>query len=50
MKEYLKFYIDGAWVDPHEPNEVNVINPAFRDGGTALVFEGCAGASWICPF
>ena len=26
--EYLKFYIDGRWVDPVEPKEFTVINPA----------------------
>jgi aldehyde dehydrogenase (NAD+) len=28
MREYLKFYIDGAWVDPVTPNPLDVINPA----------------------
>jgi len=28
MREYLKFYIDGAWVDPVEPKTAEVINPA----------------------
>ncbi len=28
MREYLKFYIDGAWVDPVVPARVDVINPA----------------------
>jgi aldehyde dehydrogenase (NAD+) len=28
MREYLKFYIDGQWVDPIEPKTTNVINPA----------------------
>src|SRR5215831_1725226 len=28
MREYLKFYIDGAWVNPVEPKTLNVINPA----------------------
>jgi aldehyde dehydrogenase (NAD+) len=26
--DYRKFYIDGRWVDPLEPNEFKVINPA----------------------
>jgi len=26
--EYLKFYIDGRWVDPVEPKEFTIINPA----------------------
>ena len=25
-----QFYIDGAWVDPVEPKEFTVINPATR--------------------
>src|SRR5688500_14005843 len=28
MREYLKFYIDGKWVDPIEPKIVETINPA----------------------
>jgi len=28
MREYLKFYIDGRWVDPVEPRAHEVINPA----------------------
>ncbi len=28
MREMLKFYIDGRWVDPVTPNPVEVINPA----------------------
>jgi len=28
MREYLKFYIDGRWVDPAEPKTLDVINPA----------------------
>jgi aldehyde dehydrogenase (NAD+) len=28
MREYLKFYIDGQWVDPVELKTVNVLNPA----------------------
>jgi len=28
MREYLKFYIDGQWVDPLRPNPVDVENPA----------------------
>jgi aldehyde dehydrogenase (NAD+) len=28
MREYLKFYIDGHWVDPAEPKTLDVINPA----------------------
>lgn len=28
MREYLKFYIDGQWVDPTTPKTAEVINPA----------------------
>jgi len=28
MRDYLKFYIDGAWVDPIEAKTADVINPA----------------------
>ncbi|HEY1414642.1 MAG TPA: aldehyde dehydrogenase family protein [Caulobacteraceae bacterium] len=28
MREYLKFYIDGQWVDPVTPKTLDVINPA----------------------
>jgi aldehyde dehydrogenase (NAD+) len=28
MREYLKFYIDGQWVDPVEPKTLDVENPA----------------------
>ncbi|WP_237571617.1 aldehyde dehydrogenase family protein [Mycolicibacterium lacusdiani] len=28
MRDYLKFYIDGQWVDPVEPRTVDVENPA----------------------
>src|SRR5271167_817641 len=28
MREYLKFYIDGHWVDPITPARLDVINPA----------------------
>ena len=28
MLDKRKFYIDGAWVDPITPNDLEVINPA----------------------
>lgn len=28
MREYLKFYLDGHWVDPETPKQMDVINPA----------------------
>src|ERR1700761_9603000 len=32
MREYLKFYIDGRWVDPVRPNAFDVENPAAGQG------------------
>jgi aldehyde dehydrogenase (NAD+) len=31
MREYLKFYIDGQWVDPTELKTLDVINPATEE-------------------
>jgi aldehyde dehydrogenase (NAD+) len=31
MREYLKFYIDGQWVDPITPKQLDVINPANEE-------------------
>jgi aldehyde dehydrogenase (NAD+) len=31
MREYMKFYIDGQWVDPVTPKSLDVINPANED-------------------
>jgi len=31
MREYLKFYIGGQWVDPAEPKQLDVINPATEE-------------------
>ena len=31
MREYLKFYIDGKWVDPTELKTVNPVNPATEE-------------------
>ncbi len=31
MREYLKFYIGGAWVDPVTPKRLDVINPATEE-------------------
>ncbi len=31
MKEHLKFYIDGEWVDPVTPRTLDVINPATEE-------------------
>ena len=31
MQEYLKFYINGEWVDPAKPATLDVINPATEE-------------------
>jgi aldehyde dehydrogenase (NAD+) len=31
MRDYMQFYIDGAWVDPAQPSSLGVINPATED-------------------
>ena len=31
MREYTQFYINGEWVDPATPNQLNVINPANEE-------------------
>ncbi|MCB2049804.1 MAG: aldehyde dehydrogenase family protein [Novosphingobium sp.] len=31
MRDYLQFYIDGAWVDPAQPRQLDVINPATEE-------------------
>src|SRR5690348_13884645 len=42
MREYLKFYIDGKWIDPIESRTLNVTNPATeRVSGTIAL--GSAG-------
>jgi aldehyde dehydrogenase (NAD+) len=36
MSNHLKFYIDGAWVDPVTPNAIDVINPATEEAYTQI--------------
>ena len=31
MRDYMKFYIDGKWVDPITPKSMDVINPATEE-------------------
>ena len=31
MKDYLQFYINGAWVDPAAPRTIEVENPATEE-------------------
>ena len=42
MQEYLKFYIDGEWVDPISPSTLEVINPA-NEQPFAVISMGGAG-------
>ncbi|MDZ4738038.1 MAG: aldehyde dehydrogenase family protein [Rhodospirillaceae bacterium] len=41
MSNHLKFYIDGAWVDPVKPATLDVINPATEEAFTKISV-GCA--------
>jgi aldehyde dehydrogenase (NAD+) len=36
MSYHLKFYIDGAWVDPIAPARIDVINPATEEAYTQI--------------
>ncbi len=36
MKDHLKFYIDGEWVDPITPATIDVINPATEKPFTQI--------------
>src|SRR5689334_21939336 len=36
MSNHLKFYINGAWVDPATPRKLDVINPATEEPFTAI--------------
>jgi aldehyde dehydrogenase (NAD+) len=52
MRDYLQFYIDGAWVTPAEPHTLDVINPATEAvcgrislGATADVDRAVAAAT-----
>ena len=36
MSNHLKFYIDGAWVDPVVPARLDVIDPAHEEAYTAI--------------
>ena len=56
QKEYLKFYINGAWVDPAVPATIDVINPATEEvyskisaGSAADVDKAVAAARAAFP-
>ena len=36
MNNHLKFYINGAWVDPATPRALDVINPATEESFTRI--------------
>src|SRR5215510_11810880 len=36
MSNHLKFYINGAWVDPVKPGTIDVINPATEEAYTKI--------------
>ncbi|MES2492975.1 MAG: aldehyde dehydrogenase family protein [Pseudomonadota bacterium] len=42
MRNYLQFYIDGAWVDPAEPRTLDVINPATEQVGGKISIGSAA--------
>jgi len=42
MREYLKFYIDGKWVDPVEPTTVNAVNPATEEVSGTIALGSAA--------
>ena len=56
MQEYLKFYINGEWVDPVEPRTLDVENPATEEpfarislGSSADVDKAVAAAQAAFP-
>src|SRR5258705_13439026 len=42
MREYLKFYIDGKWVDPVEPKSLDVDNPTTERVSSKIAFGTAA--------
>ncbi len=42
MREYLKFYINGAWVDPITPQTLDVINPATEQSAGRISMGSAA--------
>ncbi|MCU0966940.1 MAG: hypothetical protein MUF08_18265 [Burkholderiaceae bacterium] len=43
MRDYLKFYINGAWVDPVTPKTLDVINPATEGVAGRISMGSAAG-------
>jgi aldehyde dehydrogenase (NAD+) len=42
MRDYVKFYIDGQWVDPVEPKTLDVINPATEESAGKISMGSAA--------
>ncbi len=42
MRDYLKFYIDGAWVDPVTAKSIDVINPATEQAAGRISMGSAA--------
>ena len=42
MRKYLKFYIDGKWVDPVELKTVNTVNPATEEASGTIALGSAA--------
>jgi aldehyde dehydrogenase (NAD+) len=42
MKDYLKFYVDGKWVDPTERRDFTVVNPANEEPIAAISLGSAA--------
>ncbi|HET8711679.1 MAG TPA: aldehyde dehydrogenase family protein [Spongiibacteraceae bacterium] len=42
MREYLKFYVDGQWVDPIEKGTTQPINPATEEPSGTIALGGVA--------
>jgi aldehyde dehydrogenase (NAD+) len=45
--EKLKFYIDGAWVDPAVPSTLGIVNPATEERSRRSASD--RGPMWIGP-
>jgi len=45
MREHLKFYIDGQWVDPAQPRTHEVINPATEEPIATISLGSAADAN-----
>ena len=46
MREYLKFYIDGQWVDPVELRRLDVENPATEQVCGTIAIGGSQDVDW----